>query len=79
MTNPTRLGILVLVVVFALSMLIACGGGNGTVSPTSTATPGSMPPEEVVITIGNLTDLTGPTANGVAPVNAAEKYTDKYF
>jgi ABC-type branched-subunit amino acid transport system substrate-binding protein len=79
MTNPKRLGILVLVVVFALSMLIACGGGDGTVAPTGTTTPGSMPPEDVVITIGNLTDLTGPTANGVAAVNAAVKDTARYF
>ncbi len=77
MTNPTRLGILVLVVMFALSMMIACGGDDGTVAPTSTTTPGSMP--DIVITIGNLTDLTGPTANGVAPVNAAVKDTVKYF
>ena len=73
------LSILVLLV-FSLS-LIACGGGDdeeatGT-KPTSTET--GHVGEEVVITIGNLTDITGVSANAQEVINLALDDLIKYF
>ena len=59
----------------ALLLLAGCGGGdNNEDVPTRTPTP-----EPVVITIGNLTDLTGVSANAMSYLNMALEDLAKYY
>ncbi|MBM3133206.1 MAG: ABC transporter substrate-binding protein, partial [Chloroflexi bacterium] len=76
-----KLGILTLVLVLlGLPLLAGCGGDDEekpTVTPEATQTveptsqPTQPPEEKVTITIGNLTDLTGPAAVPMTTVNSA--------
>lgn len=50
---------------------LACDGGGPSIDVGG--------PREVVVTIGHLTDLTGPSASGMEPVNTSLKDTVKYF
>ena len=62
--------ILLTLAMIALPLLVACGGddGEGTPKPTDTSTPLI---EDVIITIGNLTDITGSTANAMEVIDKA--------
>lgn len=66
--NSSKIGIVVLVVLL-VALLAACGGDGDEESPPPMAQPSSEPTmtqeltEPVVITIGNLTDITGVSAN----------------
>lgn len=81
MKTLSKVWIIVLAMMLVLPSLIACGDGStheptqSTVESTST----SKPAENVVITIGNLTDITGPGAIGMAPINMALDDLVSYF
>ena len=47
--------------------------------PTTEPTAAPEPVENVTVTIGNLTDLTGPAATGMSPINTALDDLVKYF
>jgi len=69
--------ILVAIMLMALPLLVACGGDDGkTPAPTPTAEPTSEP---VTITIGNLSDLTGPSANPMEYINMALDDLVEYY
>ena len=74
----SRIGmILVAIMLMALPLLVACGGDDGkTPAPTPTAEPTSEP---VTITIGNLSDLTGPSANPMEYINMALDDLVEYY
>jgi len=83
-----KMGIVVLTILLLISLLlVACGSENKQTStvqtiPTEfpTSTEAAAPePESIVITIGNLTDMTGVAANGMAPVNMALGDTISYY
>ncbi len=65
------------IVVILSVLVISCGSSNGegTVPPTQSSAPGNTStvdaPENVVITIGNLTDITGPGSNAVSVIDMA--------
>ena len=77
------------VVLLLLSLSVGCGGGDDdgdlvpTASPTSTPVEEpeqtSTPAEDVVITIGSLTDLTGPAAGTMEIVEMALGDLVKYY
>ena len=91
MKCPIRIGISVLaVLLLALPLLVACGGdddgdGDGVPTAAPTSTPGeepedtSTPAEDVVITIGSLTDLTGASAGALEPIEAALDDLVEYY
>lgn len=65
------------IVLLVFSSMVGCGGG-GESSPSPLMQPNGMqdldqipPPDDVVITIGNLTDITGVSANAQIIINAA--------
>ena len=82
-----RSGIVLLVVVFGLSLVPGCSDSEkSTPSPLvrPSVTPETPPDEDVVITIGNLSDLTGVSANALEYINMAlddlvEYYNDNNF
>jgi len=63
----------ILFVITILIPIIACGDDNG----RDGLTPGST--EEVTITIGNLTDQTGPSANAMSPINMGLEDLVEYY
>ncbi|MCP4611569.1 MAG: ABC transporter substrate-binding protein [Planctomycetes bacterium] len=65
------------IILLALSLLIACDGGSGD-DPTAQLTEGNGT-EDVVITIGNHSDLTGPTSNAMDSINKALDDLIEYF
>lgn len=71
--------LVLMTVVPTLLALAACAGGEEEEPPplarpmATVEEPAEIPTEPVVITIGNLTDLTGPGASGLTPVNMALK------
>ncbi len=78
------MGVVLVMVVFGLSLLISCGGGSDDPSPM--AQPTNAPPEtpillgeDVVITIGNLSDLTGVSSNAQSTINTALGDLVKYY
>ncbi len=78
MTSPAKISAIALVIILlALSLLSACDGGNGD-EPTAKTTEG-LGAEDVVITIGNHSDLTGPTSNAMDSINAAFNDLIDYF
>ena len=79
MMRSMREGLTPLVLILLFLLPLAGCADDGTEEPTIEPTGTAKPAEDVVITIGNLTDLTGPTANGVEPVNWSVKDTVKYF
>ncbi len=86
MTFLNKVSLLIMMITLLSTMsLTGCGKSNNTPvtstdTPHTTIEPSITPtPDDIVITIGNLTDLTGPTANGVGPVNSSLKDTVKYF
>lgn len=67
------------VILLALSSLVGCGG-SGEESPEPTVQPTSTEPEQqTVITIGNLTDKTGPGAAAMTYVDMAVADTIDYY
>ncbi|NQT74795.1 MAG: hypothetical protein HQ553_18815 [Chloroflexi bacterium] len=72
MLVTSRMAGIIFVAIMLLSLLSACGGNddkespppssNPTSQPTSQPTSVPTPAEDAVITIGNLTDKTGPGA-----------------
>ena len=79
-----RIGISVLVaLLLALPLLVACGGGDDEEerTPTQTATvePTEEPAEDVTITIGFLSDMTGPAAGAMLTVNQSLQDLIDYF
>ncbi|MFO8011531.1 MAG: ABC transporter substrate-binding protein [Dehalococcoidia bacterium] len=62
------------IVLMALPMMTACGGDNG-----ETPTSGPTGPAEVTITIGNITDKTGPASSAMEPVDMVLKDLVRYF
>ncbi len=84
--TSTNKGFLILMtVVPALLAMTACGGG-GDDEPLPLAQPAAtmeemavIPDEPVVITIGNLTDITGPGAGGVAMVDMSLEDLTAYY
>ncbi len=88
--NSGKLGILFLAaLLLIIPLLAACSDDDETEEPTTTVTPTgepttvptteTPPAEDVVITIGNLTDFTGPTAVMNESVNAGLKDLVQYF
>ncbi len=65
------------IILLVLSLLIACDGGSGD-DPTAQLTEGDGT-EDVVITIGNHSDLTGPTSNAMDSINKALDDLIEYF
>ncbi len=79
MPRSGKLVVVVLVVLLSVSsMLIACGG-NGDDNGTGPPPPPPPSKEPKVITIGNLSDLTGPSANAQLIINAALDDLIKYY
>lgn len=73
---------LAVVMLLALILLVACGDDKETIAPTETPGPpgtSTPPPEEVTITIGNLTDITGVSANAQEVINFALDDLVRYF
>lgn len=90
MRISSKLGILLLAaLLLIIPLLAACSDDDETqeATPTQTTTPESTdvptvqptPAEDVIITIGNLTDLTGQTANMNISVNIALEDQVRYF
>ena len=85
--RSVKLGVMVLaVILLALPLLTACSNGDETeqptVSPTETVPPTDTPTEQtekVKITIGNLTDHTGPASKAMPAVNAGLKDAARYY
>ncbi|NQT74220.1 MAG: ABC transporter substrate-binding protein [Chloroflexi bacterium] len=82
--RPGQLVIIMLaVLLLALPMLAACNGGDDDKEPTApSVTPTSQttgPAEDVVITIGNITDATGTGANAMAVIDMALEDLVRYF
>jgi len=74
-TKTGKLVVAVLVVLLSVSLLLIACGGNGDDNDT-----GPPPPIETrVITIGNLSDLTGPSATAQVIINAALDDLIKYY
>ncbi len=75
--------IIPMVLLITLVTVAACGGGNGTEEPATSPTTGqpgtTEPAEDVVITIGNLTDITGVSANAQEVINYALNDLVDYF
>jgi len=69
--------IILVILLLAVSLLSACDGGNGD-EATAPLTEG-LGTEDVVITIGNHSDLTGPTSNAMDSINAALDDLIEYF
>lgn len=77
MEIPCRTGLILLLTLLAVSTLMtACGQEEQEASPGQ---PSDTVAETVVITIGNLTDITGPGANGVSKVDMALADTVAYY
>lgn len=75
---PTGLLLLTLAVSLAVTGCGGNGDGAGEPEPTKSATP-TQTAEDVVITIGSLTDLTGPSARGMQVVDKALEDVIRYF
>ncbi|NQT74268.1 MAG: hypothetical protein HQ553_16105, partial [Chloroflexi bacterium] len=80
---PSRIGMIgMAVMLLLLSLSIGCTSGEPSPSPLvrPTATP-EMPetPPDVVITIGNLSDLTGVSSNAMVYINMALDDLIKYY
>lgn len=72
--EPIRPGIIVMLAILLLTLPImaACDSDDGTKEPTATSTATTTPiepAEDVKITIGNISDMTGPAANALQTVN----------
>lgn len=64
------LGIIVLAgLLLVLPLLVACGGGDDDTDDATKPSDTSDSPEDVTITIGNLSDFTGVAAAGMASIN----------
>ncbi|MFO8010730.1 MAG: ABC transporter substrate-binding protein [Dehalococcoidia bacterium] len=65
----------------SLPLMTACGGDDETptASPTKTGEPTTEPPEEVTITIGNLTDKTGAASQAMQVVDMALEDLVRYY
>jgi len=61
-----------------LPLTISCGGGDGG-SSTIVPEPTQESPEAVVITIGNLTDLTGPASVAMTTINMGLEDLVRYY
>ncbi|MCP4612749.1 MAG: ABC transporter substrate-binding protein, partial [Planctomycetes bacterium] len=71
-------------ILLALPLLTACSKNDETsaptISPTPTPTPSAIKAQETVkITIGNLSDLTGVSANAMGIINMALEDTVEYY
>ncbi len=78
MKRHAKLTVLGLVILISLSALAACGGDDEKKSPPPTGeTPGQT--EDVVITIGNLTDKTGPASSSLQMMDMALEDMVKYY
>jgi len=70
------------ILLLVLPLVSACDSSNGDdeVTPTNSPTPSITPTlEPIEITIGNLTDMTGVSANGMAPINMALADMVRYY
>ena len=79
--NSTKPGFTVVTILMLALLLLASCGNNGdtgeeqtTIKPTPTVTQ-----EPVIITIGNLSDLTGVSSNAMETINMALKDTVDYY
>jgi len=91
MKKSSKIGILILVMLLAvLPLLAACGDDDEKETPSPTATkptatatgkptPTETEQQKVKINIGLLTDLTGPSATALVPVDQALKDVIRYF
>lgn len=87
MDCSVRVRISLVVVLLVVTSVVACGGDDGdgvpaeTASPTVGAEPGdtTTSAEDVVITIGRITDLTGPSAGALATIEAALDDLVEYY
>jgi len=81
----SKVGVIILVgLLLTLSSLVACGGGGDddeekTPAQTATVEPTEMPAEDVTITIGVLSDMTGPAAKPMLTVNQVIDDLIDYF
>ncbi|MFO8009248.1 MAG: ABC transporter substrate-binding protein [Dehalococcoidia bacterium] len=74
MIKKTGMGLVACVLLF-MPLIAACGGGdNGEKSPET-----AQPPEQVVITIGNFTDKTGPAASPLSVIDMALQDLVDYY
>ncbi|MFO8010480.1 MAG: ABC transporter substrate-binding protein [Dehalococcoidia bacterium] len=74
-----RHAILLSVLMLVFLLLIACGNENGTKPPLTQSPEEATPAKDVVITIGNLSDLTGPAANAMEYINNALNDVVEYY
>lgn len=91
MRHLIKLGSILLITMMLLTFLLACGDDDETnekpvtpaSSPISPVEPTDQSPDEptekVTITFGNLSDLTGPAASVMGPINMAVDDTIRYF
>ena len=78
--NKAAVPLVILVVLSLVIGITGCGGdGSETPAPTTQPTSTSEPQENVVITIGNLTDKTGPGSAAMAYVDMALADTVEYY
>ncbi|NQT73014.1 MAG: ABC transporter substrate-binding protein [Chloroflexi bacterium] len=68
---------LLLILIMISLVVIGCNGDGDT--PALSPTPETSPVEDVVITIGNLSDLTGPSANPMEYINMALDDLVEYY
>jgi len=71
--------LLALVLLVTLPLMVACGDDDETAEPTATTTPTETPKKDVNIKIGLLTDMTGPAAAALIPVDQGLKDVVRYF
>ena len=85
MKTSAKLGVIVPTsVLLALPLLISCGGdgvdtAGPLVQPTDKQTLVSDPVDEVVIIIGNLSDITGPSSNAMTVITMALEDIVEYY
>ena len=68
----------ILLVAILLVGTLACGSDNAEKSP-SASMPSKEPIESIIITIGNLTDKTGPSANAMSIIDKALADVVQYY
>ncbi|MCP4604634.1 MAG: ABC transporter substrate-binding protein, partial [Proteobacteria bacterium] len=75
----TKIGLVLLtILLLALLMAVGCGGDDEKDTAKSTSQNGESS-ETVTITIGNLTDKTGPIANALSVIDIALEDMARYF
>ncbi len=69
----------IILIILITSILFGCGEEDAVTNGVNSSTKTDTPPNDLIIKIGNLTDLTGPGASGMEMVNTALEDTARYY